>query len=255
MTLSGRTVVVTRCEGAGGPLESKLTERGAIVIRWPTTESGPPPDQAAFERPLTEIAKYDWIVFSSARSARAVTSQVSTLPETVKVAVVGPATAAAVESAGWQVDLMPEQFDAESLLEEFEHHKLGDRALVLFPCSSKALDTIPSGLIEQGARVDRVVAYETSYAALDSRSCLQQIESGAVDAITFTSPSAIDGLLSSLGDNGFRSAMQQVPAVVIGPSTERALREAGSAPAVVASPSTFDGLVDSLTTYFDRKQS
>ena len=254
MTLSGRAVVVTRCENAKGPLGTKLAQRGAIVIRWPTTESGPPPDQPAFERSLAEIATYDWIVFSSARSVQAVTIQVSTPLEGVKVAVVGPATAAAVESAGWQVDLMPEQFDAESLVEEFRNRRLGDTTRVLFPCSSKALDTIPSGLIEQGARVDRVVAYKTSYAALDGKSCLRQIESGAVDAITFTSPSAIEGLLSSLGDNGFRSAMQQVPTVVIGPSTERALREAGSAPAAVASPSTFDGLVDSLTTYFDKEQ-
>ena len=255
MTLSGRAVVVTRCECASGPLGTKLAQRGAIVIRWPTTESGPPPDQPAFERALTEIATYDWIVFSSARSVKAVTSQVSTPPGGVKVAVVGPATAAAVESAGWQVDLMPEQFDAESLVAEFRLRKLGDTDRVLFPCSSKALDTIPGGLIEQGARVDRVVAYETSYATLDGKSCLQQIESGAVDAITFTSPSAIGGLVSSLGDDGFRSAMRQVPAVVIGPSTERALKQAGSVPAAVASPSTFDGLVNSLATYFDQEHS
>jgi uroporphyrinogen-III synthase len=151
--------------------------------------------------------------------------------------------------------MMPEQFDAESLVEEFQHHKLGDTDRVLFPCSSKALDTIPNGLMDRGARVDSVVAYETNYATLDGEACIQQIKSGAVDAITFTSPSAIAGLISSLGDDGFQSVMQRVPAVVIGPSTERVLREAGSVPAAVASPSTFDGLVDSLATYFDKEQS
>ncbi|MFQ5704454.1 MAG: uroporphyrinogen-III synthase [Gemmatimonadales bacterium] len=253
MTLAGRGVVVTRTESEDGPLATKLAALGARVIRWPTTKSVPPADTTALDRALSQIAVYDWVVFSSARAVAPVVDRVCIPPPNVKVATVGRATADAVMDGGWPVHLTPGKFDAQSLVAEFARRNV-DGVRVLFPCSSKARDTIPVGLTTLGARVDRVVAYETSYIALDGESCLRQIYSGDVDAITFTSPSAITGLVSSLGNEGFRTALERVPAIVIGPTTQRALNEAGSKPAAVANPSTLDGLVDSLTTFFEKEK-
>jgi uroporphyrinogen III methyltransferase/synthase len=117
---------------------------------------------------------------------------------------------------------------------------------VLFPASSIARTTIPDGLTGLGARVERVVAYETVAAPLNSTTCRAEADAGRLDAVTFASPSAVNGLRAALGEMSFVHILSQVPAVVIGPTTAAALHEIGMAPAGVADPSTLDGLVDAV---------
>jgi uroporphyrinogen-III synthase len=104
--LAHHGVAITRCEPEGGPLARRLEERGARVVRWAATRLAPPADPRPLERSLGRLTKYDWLVVTSAHGAAAVTARVPARPAALRVAAVGPATAAELEAAGWEVDLV-----------------------------------------------------------------------------------------------------------------------------------------------------
>jgi uroporphyrinogen-III synthase len=207
----------------------------------------PPPDPARLERAMAGLNDYDWIVFSSPRAVAAVTGGGVRPPEGVRVAAVGESTAQALASEGWPVHLVPREAGGEHLVAAFADAGLAPGARVLFPASAIARPIIPDGLRGLGARVDQVVAYETVHATLDAAECLADVSAGRADAVTFASPSAVEGLRKVL-DQRFVGLFRRMPAIAIGATTSEALARAGVPPAAVADPSTLDGLVDAVVT-------
>ncbi|HLF55589.1 MAG TPA: uroporphyrinogen-III synthase, partial [Thermoanaerobaculia bacterium] len=116
-------------------------------------------------------------------------------------------------------------------------------ARILFPSSSLARETLGDGLAALGAVLERVEAYRTLPARLDVGACYAQLDAGAVDAVTFTSPSAIDGLERAFGREELRALLDRVVVATLGPTTSAALAALGRAPDAEAAPSTLDALV------------
>lgn len=249
--LSGVRVVVTRAEGADGPLSRRLAERGAEVLNWPVIGFEPPEDPARLNAALASIADYDWIVFTSPRAVAAVEERVQPpreepqserlSPPSPSVAAVGAATAGRLRRAGWPVDLGSESVGARGLLEAFADRDCNGLK-VLLPGSDRMRQTLPGGLAALGAEVDPVVAYRTVGRPLDRAECLAALNDGDPPIVTFASPSAVAGLRSTLGRRGFARLLARCPAVVIGETTGRALTDAGFSPTHTASPGTLAGL-------------
>ena len=248
-SLDGRCVVVTRAEAPDGPLGTLLAARGATVRHWPVVQIRPPEDAGPLEAALTKLDDYDWIVFSSARAVAAVTQALDGPPSKVRVAVVGESTAEALRLEGWPVHLTPREFGADGLVAEFSARELVRNKRVLYPAGSIALSTLPEGLDQLGAQVDRVVAYRTVRASLDG----SEIDSGSLDAVTFTSPSAVLGLHQAIGGPAFGRVFRRIPAIAIGPTTAEALLQLGVSAAAVADPSTLEGVVEAVVDVFNQE--
>lgn len=248
--LSGVRVVVTRAEGADGPLSRRLAERGAEVLSWPVIGFEPPEDPASLDAALASIVDYDWIVFTSPRTVAAVEERTpsprkSAQPEGLSrpspsVAAVGAATAGRLRRAGWPVDLESESVGARGLLEAFADRDC-DSLKVLLPGSDRMRQTLPRGLAALGAEVEAVVAYRTVGRPLDRAECLAALDDGDPPIVTFASPSAVAGLRSTLGQRGFARLLARCPTVVIGETTGAALADTGFSPTHTASPG---GLAD-----------
>lgn len=237
--LSGVRVVVTRAEGADGPLSHRLAERGAEVLNWPVIGFEPPEDPASLDAALASIADYDWIVFTSPRAVAAVEERAQP-PRAASVAAVGAATAGRLRRAGWPVDLESESVGARGLLEAFADRDC-DGLKVLLPGSDRMRQTLPRGLAALGAEVEAVVAYRTVGRPLDRAECLAALDDGDPPIVTFASPSAVAGLRSTLGQRGFARLLARCPTVVIGETTGGALADTGFSPTHTASPG---GLAD-----------
>ena len=227
LPLSGIGVAVTRGEGADGPLSTLLRERGARVLDWGSIGFVPPGDPCPFLGGLARIRDYDWICFSSPRAVDAVVSRLPASPEGVRIAAVGPSTAAALKDAGWPVHRIPEEGSGEGLVEAFRVAEDARGAKVLFPASAIARDVIPDGLQELGAEVDRVTAYQMVTLPLDGAACRSAVEAGEVQVVTFASPSAMEAFRAGVGEDLFETLALSTPAAVMGPTTAGALREAG----------------------------
>jgi uroporphyrinogen-III synthase len=249
--LAGRGVAVTRAEEPGGPLERRLRAAGATVLRWNTFRIAPPADPAPLVAAAGRLSAYDWIVFPSAHAAAALGRALAALPvrrglplRGARVAAVGPSTANAARRAGWPVDEVPgdSQAGAAGLLA-----RLGrlDGARILLPQSNLARPELAEGLSRLGGSVEAIEAYRIAPANLDGAACLAQLSAGAVDIVTFTSPSAVDALAKALAPSGLAS-LDRCQVISIGPTTSARLLALGRPPDAQAAASTLDGLVATL---------
>ena len=229
-----RPVVVTRAEPPGGPLSVELERLGLPALRWPVVGTEP----AACAETLREIATFDWIVFTSGHAVAAVTERLAA-PPAARIAAVGPATARALRERGWTVTITAREPGAQGLVSALAEVGIrGQR--VLYPASSRALPALGAGLARLGAEVVRFEAYRTvAVGELDLPECRRSIARG-IGAVTFASPSAVSELESALGSD-FGRLLDAAPAVVIGPTTARALSDRGRIP-VIADIHTLRGL-------------
>ena len=111
------------------------------------------------------MGEFDWLALTSANAAWAVSRRLAELglPLTIlhglRLAAVGPATAAAARDAlGLEADIIPDEFSSAALAQVLT--PLAE-ARVLLPLSSLAETTLADALRAQGASVTCVVAYQT----------------------------------------------------------------------------------------------
>ncbi|HYW51630.1 MAG TPA: uroporphyrinogen-III synthase [Gemmatimonadaceae bacterium] len=241
--LAGSTVVVTRAADKADRLVAPLRALGAEVLSYAATRIEPRQTDHLL-RAAGELARYDWIVFTSA-SAVALTFDAAaacgvTIADWahVSVACVGSATADAVRARGVEPSLVPERFVAEGLLQAFESRGGLTGALVLYPAAAGARRELREGMRALGARVEQIEAYETVPGDADVDDVLAALREGRVHAVTLTAKSAVDAWVSAV-----HPLHTVAVAVSIGPVTTRAAHDAGMRVAAEAMPSTIEGLV------------
>ena len=156
--------------------------------------------------------------------------------------MVGPATGKVLEEAGWPVHRVPGEASGTGLVRAFRDAGDASGARIFFPASAIARDVIPRGLEALGARVHQITAYRTVHPPVDSGACRAAMEAGEVSVVTFTSPSAMEGLRAGLGRDLFLELARSVPAAAIGETTARALKEAGWVKIRIAVEATLEGL-------------
>lgn len=235
-------VVVTRDEAPGtGRLGEALRALDVPVLHWPTTAVLPPEDPSDLQALPVTLASYDWVVFTSRNGVGAVAGVVgATPPGSVSVATVGEKTAQAAEEVGWTVALVGGGTGEETARALAE--RLGTQtARILLPTTPRAADTVADLLGAAGHQVDRIEAYRTGLAGPDPEACRAAVREGRVGVVTFTSPSAVDGLERALPPALFRRLVRTSRAVAIGPTTADAVRAAGWDP-VEAAETSLEGV-------------
>lgn len=238
--LFGRRVVVTRARAQASDLVARLGELGAEVIESPAIEIVDPADGGeALRAAVGAIGTYDWLVLTSPNGVHRTFAHVPDARALagVRVAAIGPGTAAALASYRVVADVVPERFVAESLLAALPTPP-PDGGRVLLARAAVARDVLPDGLRDAGWEVDVVDAYRT-LPLVPSGDVLDAI-SGA-DAITFTSSSTVSNFCDAIG-------AERVPGLVvsIGPITSGTARARGIDVAAEAEEHTIDGLVGAL---------
>jgi uroporphyrinogen-III synthase len=162
---------------------------------------------------------------------------------TVRLAAIGPATAAALAAHGLHTAVVPERYIAEALLEAIPH-PAGQRFLL--PLADLARDTLRVGLQAAAAEVVEVPAYSTVLAEI-SPEARTALETG-VDILTFTSGSSVRNFIEQVGVTRAQTLAAQARVVTIGPRTATTARELGLRVDVVATEHTIAGLVDAMMT-------
>ncbi len=158
----------------------------------------------------------------------------------MRVAAIGPGTAATLAAAGIVADLVPERSVAEGLVEAFAD---GPGRVVL-PQAAGARPVLAEGLEAKGWTVEVVHAYRT----VPSVPPPDLLATAAkADAIAFTSASTVTSYLAA----GGAAALPPVVAS-IGPVTTAAAEAEGLTVTVTATDHTLDGLVAVLVDVLAR---
>ena len=162
-----------------------------------------------------------------------------------RICAIGPATRKAIEDLHLKVDLMPEEYVAESLIKAFASETLAGQRILL-PRAAVARDLIPAELAKLGAQVDVVEAYRNVVPVnADARAHEVFSAEKKPDWITFTSSSTVKNLLALAG----REVLDGVRIASIGPVTSSTLFAHGLQVDAEAKQFTLDGLVAAILAH------
>ena len=256
LPLFGKRIAITRAREQAGALRDALEELGARVIEIPTIEIRDPDSWEALDKAIARLATFQYLLVTSANGVRNFLRRLKACGRDVRdlkgltIGAIGPATAAEFAQTGVKVDLIPKEYRAEGLLEVLDGHDLKGKAF-LIPRARVARDLVPRVLVERGARVEVVTAYETLAPKLGAAE-IEELLNPPLDAITFTSSSTATHFLKLLEDIPWRKKLEGTTIASIGPVTTATLQKLGLPVTVEARESTITGLVRALTEYFQQ---
>jgi uroporphyrinogen-III synthase len=253
--LAGRRVLVTRASGQAFGLSQPLRDLGAEVIEIPTIEIRSVGSSAALDHALIKIDHYDTLILTSVNGVERLFDRYNRLGLPVEdmqhllVVAIGPATAAALQSEGLGVSIVPEKYVAESVVEALRG-KIFKGSRVLLVRAKVARDVLPDELRKAGATVDVIEAYETVVPEGAAERLRKVFASPAVrpHIVTFTSSSTATNFLSLLSQE-HREHLREVCLASIGPVTSATLTKAGFAPTLEAREYTMGGLVEAIAKF------
>lgn len=253
--LCGRKIVVTRAAEQAGEFSAKLAARGATILECPTIRLVEPENWQLLDMAIRELPTYDWVVLTSGNAVRFFFRRLDDLGLDArvlghcKICAVGPRTADEIRSFGIKPDLVPADYKAEGVVDEFSRLDMkGCR--VLFPRADKARDLIPRELQRMGAHVDSPVAYRNTFPERLPPETLFALEKRSVDCITFTSSSTVQNLAAMLGEELMLDMLKGVTVASIGPITSKSCRDLGLKVDIEPEAYTLDALAEALETHF-----
>lgn len=232
--LAGRRIILTRSPKQSGEMTRVLQKLGAEVISCPTIEIKPPSSWGQLDGALGRLSEFDWLVFTSSNGVeyflRRLDESGHGRAELMKhrVCAVGRKTAEKLKSENIQVDVMPERFTAESLVEEFikrfgvGHRLRGSR--MLLPAAKVTRDVIRPAMEKIGVEIEVVEAYQTVLPAMTAAQAMQLIGEANADYIIFTSPSTVANLATILETDHLTPHLRKARVACIGPVTAEAAR-------------------------------
>ena len=251
--LFGKRIVVTRTREQAGELSKALRDLGADVIELPTIRIEGPPDRLEFAELVTHAHEYNWLVFTSPNGVErffdaffASYGDARSLGSP-KIAAIGEGTAKKIREYRFAVDLIPERFVAEGLIDAFKKEDI-ENLTMLWIKAAETREVIGDGLAALGAIVDECIAYRTVAETEDPTGARARLEQEGADLITFTSSSTVDHFFD-LGIDWTDGC----GAASIGPVTSETLRKKGMKPTFEASKHDIPGLTAAIVKHFKAK--
>lgn len=256
LPLAGVRVLVGRAQHQAGALSENLRKLGAEVLEIPFIEIRQPASYAPLDAALKDIKRYDWLILTSVNGVEAFWDRLEMAAisadalKHIHVAAIGPATKKAIEKRGLTVDVVPEEYVAESVVESLKD-VIADRN-VLLARAKVARDVIPTELRKLGAEVDVVEAYETVVPESSRMELREALSNARPNIITFTSSSTVKNFLALLED---KTLLAGVRFASIGPVTSSTLRELGLRVDIEAAQYTIPGLVEAIVQSLSRQDA
>lgn len=281
LPLQGKRILVTRTREQASALSERLRALGAIPIEFPTIHIAPPQDWTPLDNALRRLCAasaepfYTWLVFTSVNGVNFCFERLRSLGydiqaiRKVRVAAIGPATAATLARYGINADLVPDEYIAEGVASALieDARRLGETLEgkhILLARAAEARKVLITELERAGALVDEVAAYRTVTVARDDeqgQEVLRLLAAHQLDIVTFTSSSTVRNFMQWLtdcepgGTGSYRDLVTRNPQckiACIGPITSQTARELGLDVHIEASEFTIDGLVEAIVQHEEK---
>ncbi|MDO5848697.1 MAG: uroporphyrinogen-III synthase [Methanobrevibacter sp.] len=227
--MSKPVVAITRPYDRAKKACEIVKELGGEPVLAPTLDLQP-----VNTKSLKELVKkqdeLDWIVFTSPTTIVSLNEFHPEFLKTLdcKIAVIGNKTGKVANEYGLTVDLVPDNFTAEGLVEEFKKQNIKNQ-VVGVPRTLSARPTLVDGLKELDNEVIVAEAYRSLFPMdkIKVERLIEQIKNNEIDAITFTSPLTVENFFKIVVEEEKISNLlsEEVITVAIGPITGKVLEE------------------------------
>lgn len=278
LPLQGKHILVTRTREQASTFSERLQLLGATPVEFPTIRIVPPQNWEQLDSVLNRLflenaaerPYYDWLVFTSVNGVTICCERLIKLGHNmqhisnVRIAAIGPATAAALQRYGLTADVVPDEYIAEGVAAALRNDAqkrnvslVGQR--VLLARAAEARKILVTDLEQMGALVDEVPAYYTVAVAHDDeqgQQVLRLLREQKLDILTFTSSSTVRNFMQWLASDEERVQLvthnHQLIIACIGPITAQTARELGLNVDIEAQEFTIDGLVEAIVHHVHR---
>lgn len=274
LALRGRSVLITRSPDRAAGFVRALEAAGARPYLLPLIDF----ETAEFSVVTLQAGDFDWLVISSITTVRALKARAEQIglslaelvPESVKIATIGPSSRRVLEAEGLRVALAPEGVQSAAGLVSVLPNLAGQR--VWLPQSNLASAELAEGLRAAGAELQITVAYRTvdypareglrlttplqisaaeesqagshPAALLSPAVARDLIAQGSLDAVIAASPSAADRIAATL------APLRSTRFIAIGQPTAEQAERIGLRVAATAATPTPQGIVEALQCSF-----
>lgn len=270
-SLKGKTVVITRPRGQAEETLKEIEARGGKPYLFPTIEIHGPTNLSAVKRFFVSLQRkrVDYVVLMSVNGVKHLLNAaerlgirnkiIANLQNVITIAV-GPKTAEEMKKNAIRVDLIPEKYTSESILQCFQERGVENKEIFI-PRTREAPPDLAKKLREMGGRVEELYVYQ-SQLPRDvglSEKFFKDLADGKIQAILFS---------SSLGARNFFAMLEKIVSheelvkilnkktvvVAIGPTTANTLIEASIRVDVTPGKHTIDEALDALVAYWNSKE-
>jgi len=254
--LEGRTILITRPRSQTWETIEAVKQQGGRPLLFPVLAIMDPESWESCDAALKRLGDYDAIVFTSVNGVTAFHKRAGVLGvplnglSRIPVYAIGEATAAGIESWGIRVKAIPKQYSTEGLQDLFADASVRGTRFMLVQ-GSIARQDLREFLAEAGAITATVVVYRTvEVVPPETDALVALLRNGAVDVVTFASPSAVRSFFHATRcETLFRA--RGVPLIaVIGSTTSEEVKKRGLPVSVIAKTSTMAGLVEAIRDHF-----
>jgi uroporphyrinogen III methyltransferase/synthase len=251
LPLFGKRIAVTRTRKQAGEFVERLRALGADAFELPTIRIEPPLNKKEFYELVADAHIYDWIVFTSPNGADAFFTAFFEIYRdardlgAARIAAIGPATAERVRSYHLQVDVQPEKYVAEEIVEELQKETSLENLKILLARAEGAREALAVEFVRLGAIVDEAVAYRTVPETSDISGGIRRFREEEIDMITFTSSSTVENFLALN-----LPLSEKTTTASIGPITSKTMRGRGLQVNVEAKRHDIPGLVEAIRKYW-----
>ena len=227
--MSKPVVAITRPKDRAQKACEIVEKLGGEAILAPTLDLKPI-NSPSLKELVARKDELDWIIFTSPTTIVSLNKFHPNFLNNLncKLAVIGNKTGRLAEKNGLSVDLMPEDFTAEGLIEEFKRQKITEKTIGI-PRTASARPVLPEKLEKLGNKVILAEAYKSLF-PMDEKSVeklISKIENKEIDAITFTSPLTVENFFEIVDDKEkmARLLSDNLLTVAIGPITGKTLEK------------------------------
>jgi len=255
LPLKGKTIVITRTVEQSKESASALTSLGANVIIVPTLEIVPPNDWSKFDSVLSHPEKIDFIIFTSVHSVQMFSKRCREIGASInynrtKVVAVGNKTSSYCHKHNISVNIVPEKFSAEGVIEELSKYNLKNK-VVFIPRSAIGREELPLGLKNLGAIIKAVPVYNVAIpSGENSKLSIQQLDSTHIDLFIFTSPSTFENFLQIANVKNPFQYFNRFDIAAIGPTTKDAIESKKVKVKILPDEYTINGLTKKIVEYY-----
>lgn len=195
---------------------------------------------------------YDWIIFSSRYAVKILFESLKSrgklkfFLKAKKICAVGTETAKVIVSYGARVDLIPDAFTAQGIIDAFVKRKIRNQNILL-PMGDRSCNWIVKQLDLLSNQCTPIMVYKNSAPTEIPCEVRDAIARAAFSCVAVTPPSAIVNLVSHCSDREW-SHLRNTPVISIGPTTSNMCLQLGMNVKAESKICTMAGLAQTILT-------
>lgn len=231
--LTGRRIVVTRTRDQASELSDRLRALGADVLELPVLKISNAVEKPALADTMTELGRYDWIVFTSGNGVRHFFDEFFRLFDDIRslgllrIAAIGDGTSRRLADLHLKIECQPKTATAADLADALIATGSLDSAQVLVITGNLNRDELVTRLEAARAIVDQFQVYKTEPVDLADDPAAAEFRAHGADAVLFASSSSATFFAAQAKSLQLDANAKRPLAGSIGPQTTAAMKAAG----------------------------